>query len=114
MIGEASLLVSGVCGGTIVPLAYRIYVRHADKGVDRKRVEEEINDIATHTARESVEAVKGAVEVLRDQLRDGRAENAALKEERAAERIERDKDREEIARLRRRIRELTPAPASDA
>lgn len=95
-----------VGGGTIVPLVYRIYTSHKNRDTDGRRSTAKVEEIATHAAREAVEATRGAMEVLRAQLADGHDEIEAL-------RAQRTEDRAEINRLRARIRELNgEAPMS--
>lgn len=92
------LLISVLGGGTLVPLVYGIWQRFHSRTQDAEKGKAEIEDLASHASREAVEAVSGAIQVLRDQLKDRRDEIVVL-------RREKENDALEILRLRNRIRE---------
>lgn len=93
-------LISMVCGGTIVPLIYTAVVRYKGRTQDDKRAAAKIEEISSHAAREAVEATKGALEILREQLHDGHSAIALLERERIADRQKISSLEAELARLR--------------
>lgn len=97
------LLISVFGGGTIVPLIYRWWGARRTRDIDDQRATAQVEEIAAHAAREAVEATRAAMYVLRRQLADGHDEIDALRQQHG-------EDREEIKRLRARVRELSPPP----
>lgn len=76
-----AVLLSMVGGGTLVPLLYTVVSRFKSREVDAAKARAEIEDLSAHAAREAVDATRGVIDMLRQQLQDGHARQVEVEAE---------------------------------
>jgi predicted RNase H-like nuclease (RuvC/YqgF family) len=76
----SAILLAIVGGGGIVPFVWRAWAKRHPRPADEAKAKAEIEAISTHAATETINAMKGAMQVLRQQLMDGKEENDQLRE----------------------------------